>query len=191
MEISIGIIGIIIAIVVSIVISFIPYYRQKYILRPELTIEIINNGSSSSPKELKRTHEVNKNKNIDDYNIVRVFDLIWWFKIRITNNSNITAFYPKLTLNPNGPKLLLKKVQSLNKPIKPTESIELEAEYKKHNQKTKKKSTDIPLEFSNLELLLCYQNSKKSKFYTLYEFNSGKKKPNMFLKRMPKKYKNN
>lgn len=188
MEIVIGIVGI----VVGVLIAIIPYIRRKYFLRPELTIEIIRDGGSSSPRGISSKNEVNEEGYIDGNNAIRVFELTWRFKIRITNNSDLTAFYPELEFNPNGPKFkLIDKLNSLQ-PIKPTEPVELKAEYNKYEEKTGKERTnvgkDLPTEFEDLGLLLGYQNSKKSKFYTLYDF-YGDGNKNIFLKKRPKEYK--
>lgn len=187
MEIVIGIAGI----VVGILIAVIPYFRRKYFLRPELTIEIIKDGGSSSPRGLSAKNKVNEEGYIDGHTAIRVFELTWRFKIRITNNSDFTAFYPHLEFNPNGPKFkIIDKLNSLQ-PIKPTEPIELKAEYNKYEEKSGQDRTNVgrhmPPEFEDLGILLEYQNSKKSKFYTLYDYNTDGNK-NRFLKRRPKEY---
>ena len=188
MEMAIGII----AILIGIIIAIIPYLRQKYILRPELTIEIIGNGGLSSPLGLSRKNKVTAEGYIDGDNAIRVFELKWKFLIRITNNSDLTAFYPNIYFNPNGPKFkLIDKLNNLQ-PIKPAEIIEIKAEYKKFEEKAGKERTvvgrDIPDEFEDLGLLLSYQNSKKRNFYTLYDYSASNNK-NLFLKRKPKEYK--
>lgn len=190
MEILIGIAGI----VVGILVAIIPYLRRKYFLRPELTIEIIKDGGMSSPRGLSSKNKVNEEGYIDGNTAIRVFELTWTFKIRITNNSNLTAFYPELEFNPNGPKFtLVDKLNSLN-PIKPAETVELKVEYRKFEERTGQERTNVgkemPEEFNDLGLLLCYQSPKKSKFYTLFNFYDDGNK-NSFIKKQPKEYKIN
>ena len=129
----------------------------------------IKNGSSSSPCGISYNNKINQKGYIDGDEVIRVFELTWKFKIRITNNSELTAFYPELSFNPNGPKFTL--IDKLNKlqPLKPTETIELNVEYKKYEEKTGKKRTDTsknPTEFTGLglqllvELVLYYLKKK-------------------------------
>lgn len=187
MEILIGIIGIILAFIIAVV----PFLWKKYISRPEITIEIIKNGSSSSRRGFSQKNKVNEEGYIDGNNAILIFELTWKFKIRLTNNSELTAFYPELNFNPNGPKFNL--IDNLNKlqPIRTTESIELSVEYRKYEEKTGQERTnverEIPPEFTDLGLLLTYQNSHKTYFYTLYNFSN---KINIFLKKCPSEYKN-
>ncbi|MCC9061443.1 hypothetical protein [Flavobacterium piscisymbiosum] len=188
MEIIIGIVGIIIGLLIAVV----PFLWKRYVARPEVTIEIINNGGWSSPRGFSQKNEVNEKGYIDGNNAIRIFELNWKFKIRITNNSEVTAFYPELNFNPNGPKFTL--IDKLNKlqPIKTTESIELNVEYRKYEERRGQERTDVgremPKEFSDLGLLLTYQNSHKTNFYTLHNFSDNKSN---FLKKRPREYKNN
>lgn len=177
----------------GLLIAIVPFLWKRYISRPEVTIEIIKDGGSSSPMGLSRhKNVVNAEGYIDERTAINVFELNWRFQIRIVNNSELTAFYPELTFNPNGPKLNL--INNLNKlqPIKPTEAIILKAEYRKLEEKTGQERTDIgrqiPEEFSDLGLLLAYQNSHKRFFFTLFDF---KEKTNKFLIKRPNEYKNN
>lgn len=188
MEIVIGIIGIIIGLVIAIV----PFLWKRYISGPEVTIEIVKDGSLSSPRGLSHKNKVNEEGYIDGNTAIRVFELTWNFQIKVTNNSELTAFYPELTFNPNGPKFnLIDNLNSLQ-PLKPAETIVLKADYKKYEEKTGQERTDVgrqmPEEFKELGLFLTYQNSHKSKFYTLFDFNE---KSNKFVMRKPNEYKNN
>ncbi len=188
MEIVIGILGL----VLSLVLVLIPFLWKRYIARPEVTIEIIKNGGFSSPRGLSHKNKVNEEGYIDGNNAIRIFELTWRFKIRITNNSELTAFYPELDFNPNGPKFTLIDTLKKLQPIKSTETIELNVEYRKYEEKTGQERTDLgkemPTEFTDLGLLLGYQNSYKTDFYTLYNFSDKK---SVFLKRKPREYKNN
>jgi hypothetical protein len=186
------VIGIIIG-VTGIVVGIYPYYRSKYILRPELTIEITSKGGLSAPRGLSSKNVLNSEGNIDGNNAIRIFELTWRFKVTITNNSDLTAFYPELEFNPTGSKFRIDKINRL-KPIKPSESLELLGEFNKYEEVEGKNRTDVgkapPTEFSELELLLGYENSKKRRFYTLFDFNESEKK-NKFLNKKPKDYRNN
>ncbi len=190
MELIIGIAGLIIGIVIAII----PYYRSKYILRPEVTIEITPNGGMSSPRGFSSKNKVNAEGYIDGNNAIRIFELTWKYNVKITNNSDLTAFYPILEYNPNGPKFT--QIDKINKlePIKPAESLELKAEYKKYEEAMGKARTKIgqapPPEFSELGILLSYENSKKRRFYTLFDYNAKSNK-NTFLRTKPKDYGNN
>jgi hypothetical protein len=190
MEIAIGIASIL----VGILIAIIPYFRRKYFLRPELTIEIINDAGSSLSRGLSSKNKVNEEGYIEGDAAIRVFELTWRFKIRITNNSDLTAFYPDLEFNPNGPKFTLIDKLNTFEPIKPAETVELKAEYKKYEEKTAQERTDIgsemPKELNELWLLLGYQNSKKIKFHTLYGYDKDGNK-NKLLSKRPKEYRNN
>lgn len=188
MDIAIGILGLVLALLLALI----PFLWKRYIARPEVTVEIIKNGGSSSQVGLSHKNVVNEEGYIDGRTAIRVFELTWRFQIRITNNSDLTAFYPELTFNPSGPKFnLIDKLNTLQ-PLKPTETVFLKAEYRKYEEKTGEERTDVgrqmPEEFSGLGLLLTYQNPHKSKFYTLFDFNE---KTNKFLSKRPNEYKNN
>ena len=119
----IGILGI----STGLLIAIFQYFWKRYIMRPELTIEIIKDGGSSSSRGLSHRNVVNEEGYIDERTAIRVFKLTWRFQIRVTNNSELTAFYPELTFNPNGPKFnLIDKLNTLQ-PIKPAETIILKA----------------------------------------------------------------
>jgi hypothetical protein len=188
----IGIIGLIIG-VFGIILGIIPYYRSKYVLRPEVTIEMVPNGGFSAPRGFSTKNEVNAEGYIDGNNAIQIFELTWKFDIKITNNSDFTAFYPELEFNPNGPTFKIDEINRLE-PIKPAESLKLKAEFNKYEEVTGKNRTQVgkapPTEFKNLELLFGYENSKKRRFYTLFDFNLTDDK-NKFLRSKPKHYGNN
>ena len=87
-------------------------------------------------------------------------------------------------------------VEELNslQPIKPGDTVELKAAYRKYEEKTGQERTDVgrelPEEFNDLGILLSYQNSKKSRFYTIYDYSRVDNKYS-FLKKRPKEYKDN
>ena len=179
---------------IGIIIALIPYYRSKYILRPEVTIEIIPTGGFSAPRGYSSKNELDENGNIDGNNGIQIFELTWKYKVKITNNSELTAFYPKIEFNPNGPKFTkFDKINQLE-PIKSTESLELKAEYDKYEEKVGRDRTQPgvlpPPEFKSLEIALSYENSKKRRFYTVYDFNAKDNK-NQFTRKKPNHYGNN
>lgn len=184
----VGIIGIVIGVIIAIV----PFIWKRYVVRPEVTIEIIKYGSSSTPRGLSANNKLNEEGYIVGATAIQIFELTWRFKIRITNNSEVTAFYPELNFNPNGPKFRLIDKPNKLEPIKTTETVELSVEYRKYEEKQGNERTntgkEIPQEFSDLGLLLSYQNPHKKRFYTLYNFSENK---NKFLKRKPSEYKTN
>ena len=148
-----------IGILVGLVLAVIPYFRSKYWLRPELTIEILSDGGMSVPRGLSNNNDFLKGY-VESDSANKIFELTWKFNVVITNNSDLTAFYPEIEFNPKGPKFTqLDKLNRLQ-PIKPTESLILKAEYRKFEEATGKNRTHIgqapPREFGDLGLLLGY-----------------------------------
>ncbi len=186
MEILIGVIGLLMGLILAIT----PYFRSKYFLRPEVTIEMTSDGGMSLSKGFSAKNKVNEEGLIDDNNAIKVFELTWLFKVKITNNSDLTAFYPQLEFNPNGPKFKMDEINVLQ-PLKPAESIEFNAQFLKYEEATGKDKTKTgnvpPPEFKDLEIVLRYENSKKRRFYTLFQFNvTGNR--NIFLRSKPKNF---
>ena len=180
----------IISILVVIIIAFIPYIRNKYFLGPELTLEIIPEGGMSSPVGLSSKNIVNDEGNIEGNNAIRIFRLTWRFKVIIRNNSDSTAYYPKLHFIDSNPKFT--KIDPLNElqPIINTQPKELKSEYSKFEEcqgKDRTKTTGIPEDFSNLKIFIESKNGKKMKFYTLYSVANNK---NKVVRRKPKEFKN-
>jgi len=187
---NISILVAIIGVLIPILIPIFNYLRNRYWLRPELTIEIVDDGGSQYYRGIKMSNFYEEgiiNKNTQ----VTIYDLTWQYKVEITNNSELIAFYPHLELNPNGPNITrVDKLNSQN-PIKPTETVWLKGEFKKRveirgrgqNEPTKEMFPEI----QDLEFLLVYQNSKKIKFFTLYNYD-GEGNKNKFLKLRPKRY---
>ena len=79
----------------GLLIAIVPVLWKRYISRPEVTIEIIKNGGTSSPRGLSHKNIVTEEGYIDGHTAIRVFELTWRFQIKITNNSELTAFYPE------------------------------------------------------------------------------------------------
>lgn len=180
----------ILAIVISIIISITPIIRNKYFSRPEIIIEIIRTGGSSSKIGYRSKDELKDQNFKYDNKAISIFEVVWKFRIRLTNNSEFVAYYPKITFKPYGPKISVISNLNTNQPINNTKSIDLEIEYTKleeiDGQKRTDFSLDLPPEFSELGILLTYQNSSKIVFHTCYNFSQNK---NKFLKKTPKEYK--
>jgi len=179
----------IIAIIISIMIALFPYVRNRYFLGPELTIEIIPNGGNSLSRGLSSKNKVNADGHIDGNNAIEIFELSWEFRVIIRNNSDNTAYYPKILFISSKPKFT--KIDSLNElnPIVNTDSIELKAEYSKFEEcqgKDITTTTGIPDELKNLKILIESRNGKKMKFYTLYCVEKNK---NQFIRKIPKEFK--
>lgn len=178
----------IISIIVAVIIAFIPLLRSRYLLGPELTIEIIPDCGMSSPRGLSSKNKVTDEGYIDGNTAIRIFELTWRFKLIIRNNSDNTAYYPKIHFIQSKPNFT--KIDTLNelKPIINTENIELKAEYSKFEEcqgKDRTKTTGIPEELKDLKILIESKNGKKMKFYTLY---SIEKNENKFIRTVPKEF---
>lgn len=174
-----------ISIGVGIIIAIIPFLWKKYFARPELTIELLRNGSSSFNSGISNKNDVSKGY-IDGNNAIYIFNIKWKFKIIIRNNSENIAFYPKLTLDTTNPKFTM--ITPLNEltPISMKEPVVLEAEYFKLEECKGQQRTDagkFPEDLENMKLLLEYKNASKITRFTLYSHSDLKK--NIFLTRKP------
>ncbi|TKC01086.1 hypothetical protein FA046_00500 [Pedobacter cryophilus] len=181
----------IIGIIVTVIIALVPYFKSKYFSRPEITIEVISDGGISSPMWLSNNNDFSDGF-VDDRTAIRIFELKWKFKIVLRNNSDLTAFYPELDFYSIGQDFM--KIEKINRlqPIKSAETLTLKAEYKEFEETTGDKRTRIgenrPSEFENLSILLSYENSKKRRFYTIFNY-SSKTEKNKFLNEIPKEFK--
>ena len=118
----------------------------------------------------------------------KIFQLTRKFKLIIRNNSDITAYYPKIKFSPSKPKFT--KIDTINelKPITNIEYIELEAEYSKFEEcqgKDRTKTVGMPDELKDLKILIESKNGKKKKFYTLFNM---EKQENNFIRKRPKEF---
>jgi len=178
----------IISIIVAILISIIPWIKKKFFIRPELTIELIPYGGLNSNEGLSWKNDLSEGY-IEGEKAIHVWGLKWKFKIIIRNNSDVTAFYPKIYHIKSG--IWFTWIDSLNnlKPIKNTDdNIELNCEYQKYTESIPSKRPKIgkyPIEFQDLKMLLEYKNSAKIKFYTLFDFGNYMNN-NKFYKSKPK-----
>lgn len=178
-----------ISLIIAITIALIPYFRTRYLHGPELTIEIIQDGGMSSPIGLSSKNVVNSEGIINDETALKIFELKWKFRLIIRNNSDCTAYYPKIHFIQSKPKLT--QIDPLNKlkPLNNIEKIELKATYSKFQEcqgKDRIKTTGLPSELKNLKILIESKNGKKMRFYTLY---SIERNENIFIRKIPKEFK--
>lgn len=185
-NIIIGIAGLIVAVGLALI----PYIRKVYFRGPELTIELIPDGGSSGPRGLSPNNDTSKGY-IEGDKAIYVFELTWKIMIKITNNSNITAYYSELTI-PNH-QLSFSTLDKLDKnnPIKGNEQIVLKGTYKMFEECEGKNRTQIkglPDNFKDLKLLLKYKNPYKRTFYTKF-MQSEKIGINKYVRKKPKEFK--
>jgi hypothetical protein len=186
LNIAIGILGLLIAVGIALI----PYFRKLYFIGPELTIELISNGGTSSPKGLSPKNDTSKGY-IDANSAIRFFELTWNINLKITNNSNITAFYPMITFLEQ--KLGFSTLDKLDKnsPIKENEQIILKGTFRTYEECEGKNRTHIgglPEHLKDLKILLEYKNPSKKSFYTIYS-NSEIKKQNIYTRQKPREFK--
>ncbi|MBN1185574.1 MAG: hypothetical protein JXB49_25030 [Bacteroidales bacterium] len=178
----------IIAIIVALIIAIIPWIRKKFFIRPELTFELIPDGGLNSNEGLSWKNDLSKGY-IEGEKAIHVWGLKWKYKLIIRNNSDVTAFYPKIYRKSSG--IWFTKIDSLNnlKPIKTSDDdIVLKCEYQKYTESIpseRPKLDKFPVEFQDLKILLEYKNSAKSRFYTLFEFDNFTNNNN-FIRFKPK-----
>lgn len=169
-------IGLILAIIAILLAIFIPVFQflwKKFLTVPYLTIEIKNNGGHSLPAGISRNSPLTSEGHIDANKAIRYYELTWQLQLIITNNSDFSAFFPKIDFPENS--ILLKELDKLNilEPIKSGESKTLNYQYifieeAGPGQRTEMKS--FPKQIENLKILLKYENGQKAKFYTLFSF---------------------
>lgn len=184
-NVIIGVSGLIIAIGLTLI----PYIRKVYIIGPELTIELLSNGGSSGNRGLSGKNDTSKGY-IEGDKAIYVFEVTWNVNLKITNNSNITAYYPNLSfLNQQ---LSFSKLEQLdkNKPIQGNEQILLKGSYSMFEEcegKNRTKINGLPENFKGLKILLEYKNPHKKTFYTIFS-NSKQTEKNKYLRRKPKEF---
>jgi len=184
MEIAIGIFGLILAVALALI----PYFKKKYADRPRLEIEMNPNGGSSSPKGLSPKNDVSSG-HIDRDEAIQVFELTWKINLKIRNNSDIAAYYAKMFYAKGSPRFTeLDKFPT--KPILNSDDITLAGKYIsfeecKGTERTRVNGT--PKIFSNLKIILQYQNNHGITFYSLYDHGQNEIK-NKHLKSKPKEF---
>jgi hypothetical protein len=186
LSIILGVLGLI----VTVLIAMIPYFRKVYFVGPELTIELIPDGGISMNKGLSGKNDTSKGY-VDGNNAIYVFEVTWKVNLKITNNSNITAYYPKLNyLNQQLSFTRLDKLDS-NKPIQGNEQILLKGKYVMYeevNGKERTQTNGLPDNFNDLKILLEYKNPNKKNFYTILS-NSNDTEKNVYTRKKPREFK--
>lgn len=172
----------IISIVVAILLAIIPGYFKKWKDKPNIDLELIPNGGGSKPLGYSNKNNYNKSIDLDIEEAIKVFELEYKFKIRLRNNSNFVAYYPKLkTLN----NVDFTEIEELNNliPISNSDDIILKAKYIKVEEckgfeRTKIKG--IPIELENLKIQIEFKNHSGVTFYKLFDL-SNKENSNKFI----------
>jgi len=175
--------------IIPLCLVLIPFLWKVFLYGPELTIELISSGGTSEPFGLSTNNDYSKGY-IEGINEINYFKVTWKFKVIITNNSMLTAYYPKLIF-PEGQLAftLIDELKYLN-PIKENEIISLNAKFEiieecKGVDRTHIKG--LPPHFENLRLLLEYKNQYKRIFFTLFIFDNKQGKNN-FQRKKPKEF---
>ncbi len=180
-----GILGVALAVVVPIFV----YLWNRYFRRPALTIEMTLNHSGSKPIAVSPRNKAFIDGDIDGMNALRIYEMDWNINMIIRNNSEYTAYYPKLHFMQDRP--TFQRIDPLNelKPITNTDEVVLNGKYVKREEVHPNHRTEpvgFPPDCNEMEILLQYQNGSKVTFYTLYKHSD---KTNNFFKRMPKRFK--
>jgi len=184
MEIAIGVAGLII----TILLALIPYFKKRYGERPRLELEISYAGGSSSPIGLSAKNDTSKGY-IEADDAIRIFELEWKMNLRIRNNSDIAAYYAKMYYAKNSP-MFTELEKFPTKPILNSDDITLKGLYRTFEEckgRERTKTVGIPDKFKELKIILKYQNSHRTKFYSLYAQGQGESK-NIHLKSKPDNY---
>lgn len=187
LSVFLGILGLII----TVLIALIPYFRKIYFVRPELTIELIPDGGVSMNYGLSSKNQITEGF-IDGNNAIYIFQVTWKVILKITNNSEVTAYYPKIIfLNDQLGFSRIEKLEK-NKPIKENEQVLLKGDCVKYEEVEGKERTEpngLPPSFNDLKILLEYKNASKKKFYTIYS-NAKEGEKNLYRRRKTKEFKN-
>lgn len=183
MDLTVGETIAISSIFVTISLVAIPFIWKKYTDRPENTIEIKFNGGSKRTQGLSRKNKSGASAYAQE--LVHVYNLKWDFDVIIRNNSDVDSYYTKIEiLSELDGKINLLNEEDLNT-LKKQSELTLKCNYQKQIETTPHNSPDMrnfPEEFNTLKILLFYNNSYRTKFFTLFE--NGFQ--NQFLRRNPK-----
>ena len=162
--------ALVISVTLAISIPIIIYLRKRYFVGGFLTIRFKFHSGLSSPTGVLVPHFDDEGFGVKSKSIVR-HHLTWNYNVTITNNSDNTAFFPKLYYkNDLFPNITIENLEEMQ-PIGSKESIVIKVKFFEISDSlpTERKRTDQPpSDFTNLKLLLEYYNSQQAKFYTLY-----------------------
>lgn len=170
-QVTLQTIAIIVSASLAISIPVIIYLRKKHFVGGFLTIKLAFKSGSSSPAGVIAPHIDEDGFLIRDKSIVR-HHLTWTYDVTITNNSDHTAYFPRLYYkNDHFPNITIEELEQL-KPIGSKESVIIKIEFFEHSDtlpSQRKRVDQPPIDFTTLKLLLEYYNSQQSKFYTMYD----------------------
>jgi len=177
----------IIAIIVTVCLFAIPYLWNKYIARPENTIELKFTGGSKRTRAISLRNKKGASMYADE--IIRVYDLKWDFELIIRNNSDVDSFYTSIDVLPEvDGEINILNENELNT-IEGKSELVLKCNYQKQIESTQPNSPNmrsLPDEFNSLKILLSYKNRYQTKFYTLFDNNTVN--PVNFLRKVPKDF---
>jgi hypothetical protein len=178
--------------IITVLLALIPYFRKVYFLGPELTIELLPDGGSSGNRGLSSKNDKSKGY-VDRDSAIFIFEVTWKMNLRITNNSNMIAYYPEiLFLNQKIGFTSLEKLDR-NVPIRENQQITLKGTYTMFEELDGRNRTQVsglPEHLKDLKILLKYKNPSKKTFYTYFTLSECNNN-NLYMRKRPKDFKNN
>ncbi|HVW14464.1 MAG TPA: hypothetical protein VHB54_11590 [Mucilaginibacter sp.] len=166
---------------VTIGLAILVWIRRKYYTRPELTMELKPNGGHSvplgmsnnqgEPDEIQGTHE-RPIYVYDAEKALRIFEKKWDIKLFIRNNSDHTAYYPKIHFSHERKGFTSIDTLNTQVPIGSRQEIVLKAEYKELEETTGRNRTEVrglPPALDDLKICLEYKNRSKRTYYSFYD----------------------
>ncbi len=174
----------ILSIIVAILLVLVPGYFKKWNEKPNLDLEFVPSPGSSKPLGYSNKNIPNENFEIDISEAIKIFELEYKYKIRLRNNSNYMAYYPKIKVLNN---IGFAKIDELNSliPISNIDDIILKANYIKIEECKGYERTNvggIAKELENLKIQIEFKNNSGVTFYKLFDL-ADKINPNKFLKK--------
>jgi hypothetical protein len=174
--------------ILAVLLALIPYFRKTYFVGPELTIELTPHGGFSRQRGLSNNNDFSKGS-VEQDTAVIIWENKWDFRLKITNNSNITAYYPELIFASNNIGFTTLETLEKNIPIKGDEQKVLKATYVMFEEcmgKNRTQRRGMPKQLNDLEIILKYKNPSKTTFYTIFQ-NSKPGDKNTYTRKTPKK----
>lgn len=160
-----------IGVITAVCIPIVVFLYRRYFVGGFLTIKVDFSNGVSAPKDIIKPHFDDVGYIIRDKSIVR-HDLTWTYKVTITNNSDSSAYFPRLLYkNELFPNITIENLEEL-KPIGSGKSVVLKVKFFELSDTLptqRKRTNEPPKDFDSLELLLEYYNSNNAKFFTLYK----------------------
>jgi len=166
---------------------FLPFIK-KFLQRPIIDVEVLKGGSKSKSLGISNKDLTQDFANADE--TIRVYEVNFVITLTIWNNSEYTAYYPKVYYEKKFPHLKVTPLDSII-PIESNKNVEMVFEITDifeslpRNRRITEKEREQLL-FKQQKLLVEYKNSKRVKYYTLFDF---EKKKNIPYFKKPKRYK--